>query len=937
MKRIVNYVFTILAFIGLVADAYAQRLDSVDLQIKVVKDGKFNGAAYTLNMNDLKDVPVTNLSNLLTGMVPGFFSYQTSGGLVNEGASYWLRGIRTYAEGVLVLVDGQERNFGVLTPQEVESITVLKDATATVLYGTRAANGVILVNTKRGKPGKTRLTYTAQMINQEPLGLMKPVDAASYAYHFNQALRNDGANETGMFTDNQLSMYSDPNANREQYPNIDWLGKYFKNSSWVTRHNVNISGGNKNAQYFVNGGYIKQDGMFNLDEINDISKNNQASRYNLRSNLDINATVTTKLNLEIYGWKDQQFHPGGNSYGVYEQLITTPANAFPEYYLDNGTYLDPDGNRIISENGKLPAGNGLKTNPWSTLNRNGHTITNSTYGSFRAKLAQQLEFITSGLQATATFSMDGYTTAVTARNKSYSFYQFNNALQNNILIKTGNDGQMGNSISDRNGYARNSLNLMLSYDKVFDDTHEVGARVFYDQFENNNQVSIPDRFQTIGSWVNYNFADRYQVDFTSTYHGVYKLAPENRFGFFPAVSAGWIVSNEQFLKDTKNIISHLKLRASYGKVGNHRGVAEFRYMSRMNAISSVYNFGNAYNAANGFILDIIANPSLTWEESLQFNVGIDLKLFENRFNMTFDYFNDQRKNIYMSDQTVSRFFGLQADIEANIGEMTAKGWETGFSWNDKIGSLGYRLGGTYSYSTNEVLKTGEPAQPYNWMATEGTSRGLQKGYLAMGLFQSYEEIAAAPLQNFSAVHPGDIRYKDINQDGIIDIHDRVPIGYGTVPNKFYSFFAGINYKGLGLSAMLQGASEVSRNISSRVAFPFLSNGTIYEHQLDYWTPDNRDASLPRVSRNWSNVNNSQASSFWLRDGSYLRLKTVDLSYDFPKNLFGKSFIDNLRVFVNGYNLYVWKKDNGPLDPEDNSASDSMPITRNVSAGLSIRF
>lgn len=915
----------------------AQRTDSLNMDFKTIASDDFNGAAYTIKIDDLKNIPVTDLSNLLTGLVPGFFSYQTSGGTVNEGASFWIRGQRTFSEGVLVLVDGQERDFGILSPYEVESITVLKDAASAVLYGTRAANGVILVTTKKGVRGKTKVEYTGQMINQTPLGLMEPVGALEYAKHYNAAIKNDGGNEANLYTEQYFDKYRNRNGvNEEIYPDVDWFNKYFKKSSWVQRHNLSIYGGNKNARFFINGGYLKQNGMFNIDEVNDLSKNNTTNRYNIRSNLDVVVTPSTKLNVELYGWMDQQYRPGGDSYALYQALVTTPANVFPEFYKDNASYLDVDGNRIKSIDGKLPAGDGIVSNPWAMLNRNGHDIANGTYGSFRTRLIQDLSFITPGLKASGTLSMDGYTTAVTNRTKGYSYYRLNDITDPTILRKTGNDPQMANLISSRNGYSRNGLNFQLSYDKVI-GKHGIETLAFYDQFENNNQVSVPDRFQTIGTWLNYSYAKKYSIDLTGSYHGVYKFAPGKRFGFFPAVSAGWVVSRENFMRGAEDVLSYWKLRASYGLVGNQRGVTEFTYMGRMNAINNVYVFGNAYNAVHGFVEDIIANPFLTWEKSRQLNIGTDIRLFKNRLHYTVDYFQDHRTDIYMTDNTVSSVFGLQAPVEGNIGEMKTEGVDMAATWSDKIGQLGYRLGGTYSYSLNEVIKTGENVQPYPWMQAAGYSRGVPKGYVAMGLFQSYEEIAAAPRQTFSSVQPGDIRYKDINGDGIIDVNDRVPIGYGSVPNLFYAFHLGLNYKGVGFTVLFQGASEVSTNLSGRVAYPFVSNGNIYKHQLDYWTPENTEASLPRISRLSSNVNNSQTSSFWIQDASYLRLKTVDLYYEFPARLLNNSFIDNLRVFVSGYNLYVWTKQKGPLDPEDGGNSSSMPLTRNLSAGLSIRF
>lgn len=941
MKRIANYLFYVflvfLSGICYVSVRAQDAQDTVDFIFKKVAKDDFNGSAYTIRGEDLQNMPITNLTNLLSGLVPGYFSVQTSGGTVNESPGYRIRGTRTSAEGVLVLVDGQERDFGILSPHEVESVTILKDAVASALYGTRASNGIILVKTKKGEQGKPRIELTAQLINQEPIGLLKPLDAAGYAEHYSKALKNDGQEGSIAYSEYYLQQYRNKaGVNGEYYPDINWLDEYFKKSSWVQRYNLAISGGSKVTNYFINAGYLNQAGMFKLDKDADYAVNNQTGRFNLRSNLEIKVTSSTQLNLDLYGWLDKQNRPGGDSYGAYNALVTTPANAFPAYYIDNGGYMDENGNIVKGINGKIAAGNSLQSNPWALLNRNGYSVLNNNYGSFRAKLIQDLPFITPGLKVSASLSMDSYTSAVTDRRKGYAYYQLTNINNPSVLKKTNTDDRMNNSVTDRNSYGRNSLNLQLSYSRKLQE-HTISALAFYDQFEYSDQVSIPNRFQTIGSWLSYNYAKRYAVDLVGSYQGVYKFAPGKQFGFFPTVAAGWTVSNEDFFKGASGLVSYLKLRASYGQVGNQRGVNAFYYKGRLSEQAGVYNFGNNMGAVGGYVENIIANPNLTWEKSRQFNAAADIRLLNDRFQYSIDYFRDHRYDMYMSNSNVAPVLGLQASILENIGEMKSNGIEMSGSWNDHIGKVNYTIGGMYSFSENTVLKTGEITQPYPWLQSAGYASGVQRGYVALGLFQSYEEIAAAPKQNFSEVHPGDIRYKDINGDGIIDVNDVVPIGYSTIPGVFYGFNLGLSYKGLGINALFQGAAHVSRYLSGKVAYPFVAYGNIYEHQLDYWTPENPDATLPRISTVSSNVNNSQASSFWVKDASYLRLKTLELYYELPGKLLKGSFIDNLRVFASGYNLHVWTPFKGPLDPEDDGSSNSMPLTRNISLGLSMRF
>ena len=914
----------------------AQQTDSLDLGYRKIGIKDFNGSAYTITTRELENLPVTNLSNLLTGLVPGLFSIQTSGGTVNESADYWIRGIRTSAEGILVLVDGQERDFGILSSREVESITVIKDASVSVLYGTRAANGIILVTTKKGVKGRPNIEVSTQFINQQPLGLLSPVDALTYARNYNEAMKYDGRDVSTLYSDTYLQQYRNRNGvNQEQYPDVDWLGTYLKKSSWVQRHNVNVSGGSDRTRYFINGGFISQNGMFNTDNETSYNTNNSTSRYNLRSNLEVDVTPTTVLNVDLYGWYDRQNRPGGDVFAVYNALVNTPANAFPAYYLNTRKYTDQDGSLVDTLSNKIVTGNGLHSNPWAMLNRNGYSLLNRIYGSFRAKLTQDFAAITPGLSASILLSMDGSSVSTTSRQRGYAYYQRND-FSSQVLQRTGNDGRMANGITDINSQTRNSFDAQVSYDRAF-GKHRVLATTFYNQYEFDDQTSIPSRFQTIGYWLGYNFDQKYYLDFTGSYHGVYKFAPDDRFGFFPAVSAGWAVSNEKFFQPLQKVVSYFKIRGSYASVGNHRGVDEFRYKSRLNSVNAIYNFGNAMGNVGGYIEDIIANPGLTWEKSKQLSVGADLTLFDSRLSYTIDYFRDNRTEMYMANNNITSLFGTTITINENIGEMFSKGVEMGLSWNSRVGNLGYRLGATYSLTDNEIVKTGEISEPYPWLMSAGYARGIRYGYDALGLFQSYDEIASSPRQTFSEVQPGDIKYRDVNGDGMIDRNDQIPLGYGNVPREFYGIHGGLSFKNIGLNFLVQGAGRVTQMLSGKVAFPFVANGNMYEHQLDYWTPENPNASMPNISAVNSGVNNTQSSSFWMKNTSYVRLKTLELYYELSEKTLKKAFLNNLRIFANGYNLWVWSPGDSPLDPEDNGSANTMPLTRNVSVGLSARF
>lgn len=908
----------------------------LDLSYIEIDTDDYNGSAYRISGEQIRNLPVSNLGNAINGLVPGFFSRQKSGGIVNESPSYWIRGIHTASasEGVLVLVDGQERDFGSLSPYEIEDIIVLKDAAATVLYGMRAANGAILVNTRQGNVSKPQIELTVQMINQKPFGQLKRLNSLGYATNYNAAQINDAAAPS--YSDHYLSQYRN-GANNELYPDIDWLGDLMQSSSWMQRYNLNLHGGTKKIRYFINAGLLTQNGFFKTDDENKYSTNNNADRFNIRSNVEFDLTSTTLFSLDLYGLNETQNRPANNSSGLYNSLLSTPPNSFPYYYSDNGNYIDDKGNAVSSHNGKIIAGNGISSNPWATLNRAGYGTYRATYGSFRTKAFQNLDVITKGLSAAVTFSMDSYTQAVTNRSKEFAYYQMTeNTLNSNVLTIGGADGTMQNTIGSKSSERRTTIEAQVSWNRSF-DKHNISTSAFYNQYEQADEVTIPQRFQSLNGWAGYNYDKRYGVDFLMSYSGAYKFEKGNRFGFFPTVAAGWTVSNESFFAGVKDWFSFLKLRGSFGMIGNYRGVDDFAYIGSLSNVAGTYNVGNSMSGVPGYTESIIANPTVIWEEVKLSNVGLDARLFGNRLALTAEYFYDDRTGIYMANNRVSSLYGYDASISENLGEMHSQGVDVSLNWNDKIGDFGYSLGGTFSYADNVLTANGQADQPYSWLYDTGYSRGTKKGYIAEGFFNSYEEIAAAPYQTFGDVHPGDVRYKDINADGLIDSNDQVPIGYADVPKLYYSGMLGLSYKGFSLSTVFVGASKFSRNINNiKVAYPFYENGTIYEHQLNYWTPENPNAEYPRISLNNTSGNNVQNSTIWVKDVWFLRLNTIQLAYELPERLFDKTFISGLQLFANAYNVYTWSNLD-VVDPMADETASSMPLTRNINFGFSLRF
>lgn len=925
-----------IAFSQEITDTNKEETKKLNLSYQQIDWDEFNGSAYRVSGDQIRNLPISNLGNALSGLVPGFYSRQRSGGILNEAPSYWIRGLRTgnNSEGVLVLVDGQERDFGSLSPYEVEEVIVLKDAAATALYGMSGANGAILVNTRKGVVGKPQIEVTAQVINQQPFKQLDRLGALGYATHYNRAMQNDGG--TPLYSDYYLSQYRN-GANNELYPDIDWLDNLMKSSSWMQRYNINLYGGSEKVRYFINAGFLTQDGFYKTGDEYDYSTNNGIDRFNVRSNVEFDITKTTLLSLDLYGLDEKQNRPGNNSAAVYQALLSTPPNLFPEYYTDNGRYVDQSGAQVSSINGKIVAGND-RINPWALLNRAGYGTFHSTYGSFRAKVSQELDMITKGLSASVTFSMDSYTQAVTNRSKGYATYLMNpDSNTPEVLMKTGEDTKMQNAIGSKDSYRRTTIEAQLSYIRNF-GAHKVSALAFYNQYESHNEVSIPRRFQSANAWLGYNYDKRYGIDFLMSYSGAYLFEKGNRFGFFPTVAAGWTVSNESFFEGIKEWIPYLKLKASFGKSGNYRGIAEHAYMGSLANVPGSYQYGNSMAGSPGYRENIIANPNVTWEKVQQTNIGLEAGFFGHRLHLSADYFRDKRTDIYMTNNRLSFLYGYAVSISENLGKTNSEGVDLAASWSDRIGNWGYTLGGTFSYANNTLEEDGQAEQPYPYMRNAGYSIGTKRGLIAEGFFNSYEEIAAAPYHTFGTVHPGDIRYKDINGDGLINSEDQSPIGYADVPKLYFSANLGISYKGLSLSAVFTGAGKFSRNINGgRIAYPFYSDGTIYSHQTDYWTPENTAAAHPRISLdNTAGTNNTLLSTQYVKNVRYLRLNTVQLDYKFPDRMFARSFVKGLQVFASAYNLCTWSNLD-VIDPEADENGNSMPLTRNINVGLSIKF
>ncbi len=915
----------------------------LDLPYQNMEKGKYLGSISTLN-HSIEGIPVQNLSNALTGRLAGLVSRQYSGEPGSDQASLYIRGLRANNSGALVLVDGHERSFSMLEPYEIESVSILKDASATVLYGMRAANGIIFITTKKGHVGKPVVRLDAQFGYQHAVRDLNGLRAYDYTTMHNEARINDGL--APLFSQDDINKYVDQ-SDPEHYPDIDWGDELLKEGTWMQRYSLDIEGGSKNARYFVAFGALFQPGTFKTADEFTYGTNNDYYKYNFRANFEFDLTSSTLIDVKSFGWLKKNNFPGNYSSrfdiggeflapSVYQQILRTPPTALPLYYVDNnvdGSYLDDKGNRVVPINGKINAENPNYRNPWALLNRNGYSQSETIYGSIMVNLNQKLDFITSGLAADFRFSMDVTSQQLLVRTQNYGSYEL---LSTGVMKQIRSQEKMRNDVVNYAPHRYTSLDASLSYNRVF-GKHGVDGFMFYSQYDDSPDNALPSRYQGGGASLSYNYAERYFLNAAIGIQGSYKFKPGNQVGYFPAVALGWEIANESFWKSVKPYVNQFKLRFSTGESGNDRGVGDWDYLGGMAGGSTVY-VGNPMVSKATYRENTVGNQNVTWELAKLTNLGLDLGFLNNRLAISVDAFKDDRSQVYISPMTYNFITGQYSFPRENQGKIKSAGCEFEASWTDKINDFTYFVEGNYSFSRNEIVDYGEALLKYDYLYSKGRRLSTYTGFISNGFFDSYEEIVGSPTHTLSQVKPGDIRYLDINGDGkVTSEYDMVPIGNPTIPEFFYGLNLGGAYKGFDFAILFQGAANMSSYISNYAQTPFYRNGKIFEHQTNRWTPETAStASLPKYTTSTTNANNSATSDFYLRDASYLRVKTIELGYTIPQTITQKALIQNLRLYVSGYNLFVWDKIDF-LDPEGYLDGYSYPIQRVFNMGVKLTF
>lgn len=929
-------------------------------------------AVSSINTEELLKTPVTSVSNMLAGSVPGVSSVQTTGQPGRDAAAIYVRGAGTLNDSQatpLILVDGVERDFSQIDPNEIESISVLKDASSTAVFGVRGANGVVLVTTRRGKSGKPTINVSTSMDLQQPISLVEQVGSYEYARFWNIKQNMTLSNPKDLFTPEQIEAYrtgSDP----IMYPSMDWQDYIFRNVFLMSRNNVNISGGSENVKYFVSVGYLYQNGMLKELPGQDYDNNYRYNRYNYRANIDANLTKTTTMKLNIGGYIGQIQEPRST---VSDQT-GQDQNPWVIAQIWSHPFAGPgfiNGVRTKVPDDLVPLGEVLRDGMFVFYGQ-GYNQNYETTLNMDLDITQKLDFITPGLSVSVKGAYDNEFGLDKIRRGQdiieyqtvyyKSYFDTNGQMPQTdpdydktyVFVPTGEDKTLSyeeSSSRAQSWYVEGRLN----YDRTFGD-HKVSALFLYNQSRDyypSTYTYIPRSYVGLVGRATYSYQNKYLFDANVGYNGSENFAPgKNRFGVFPAFSAGWVISEEKFM-DKLDFIDYLKLRVSWGRVGNDKGVdSRFMYMPGVWTSSGGYYFGiNNSTAQTAYAYNATGNPAVTWETADKQNYGIDVHLFQNRFSASFDYFIEKRKNILITPQSTPAIIATTLP-NMNIGKVDNHGYELMLSWNDRIGSdFNYNVSANVSFARNKIIFMDEVPNLYPYMDQTGGSTGRYTGlYKFIRLYQ-YSDFIEGPDGNlmlnpelpqpYQTVYPGDAMYADLNNDGIVDGNDKCVAGYANRPEYTFGINAGFEWKGFSFSMQWTGAKNVNRMYDIEYRIPFTNAGTrgLLKYFYDgCWTPENQQGAIyPRPSED-SESWNSDDSTLWLADASYLRLKSVNMGYTFRNRAFLKKLgISSLGLTFSGYNLLTFSPMKY-LDPEsDPNRFGDYPLVKTYSFGLNLNF
>lgn len=921
------------------------------------------GSISTVDVKTLK-VPSSNLTTALAGNVAGVIAYQRTGEPGQDNADFFVRGITTFGANTspLILIDNIEltsTDLARLQPDDIESFSIMKDATATALYGARGANGVIFVTTKRGQEGPAKIFARVETSISAPTDVVELADPVTYMKSYNEAISTRDPLGELMYTYDKIEQTGKPGANRLIYPANDWYDMLFKDFATSYRANISARGGGKVATYYVSGAYTEDTGVLKVDKRNSFNNNIDDKNYTLRSNVDINVTPTTKLAVRLTGnFRDYQGPLNGGS-DVYRQVMHSDPVLFPAYYPVDDEHVGIQ--HIMFGNYE----DGSYINPYANLVK-GYKNYQRSQMIAAVQLEQDLKFITKGLSFMTLFNLTRLSEFTVNRQFNPYWYRldrydsYTGEYHVNRINENGTDyltySESGKTVKNTM-YSETRLNYNRSFGK-----HDVTGLLVFTASESltanagSLQLSLPSRNAGLSGRFTYGYDKRYFIEYNFGYNGSERFHKSHRWGFFPSAGLAWMMSNEKWFKPLTKVVSNLKLRYSYGLVGNDNigsSSNRFYYLSEMSMNNSGLgaSFGETRNVSyNGIGVVRYANEAITWEKSYKSNYALELGLFK-KLDIIAEYFTEHRTDIFMQRADIPNTMGLQAAVYGNIGQARSKGIDIQADYKQAWASgLWASARANFTYSTGKYDVYEEPTYPESYRQHAGRSIRQTWGYIAERLFVDDEDAANSPSQAAfgSQYGGGDIKYTDVNGDGVITNADMVPIGYPTSPEIIYGFGVSLGHKGFDFSVFFQGLGRESFWIDATSAYstkynkygtaPFVNNGQLLKAYSDsHWSEDNRDiyALYPRYSA-YENHNNTQVSTWWMRDGSFVRLKQMEFGYTLPQKLTNKIHIDNLRVYFQGNNLLCWSKFK-LWDPELAGEGFNYPIQRTFNIGVNVTF
>ncbi|MGV8096397.1 MAG: SusC/RagA family TonB-linked outer membrane protein [Mangrovibacterium sp.] len=916
------------------------------------------GAVAAVGGDDLIRAPVAGVSNALVGLASGVQSLQTSGEFGYDKADFRIRGIATLntsGAGALILVDGVERStYNDINPNDIESVSILKDASSTAVFGVRGANGVIIITTKQGKQGRPKVSVTTNWAALQPTILPDLLSSYEYALLRNEAEQNMG--KAPSFTDEDIRLYQtgeDPIF----HPSKNWIKELVKPFSFQQSHNANISGGTEKLQYFASVGYFNQSGGYHKPEQSfGFPFKHDYDKYNVRMNFDFNPVKDLTISVKLGNQITNNYIPNGGAWGAFDKAANLPPMTSPGFV--DGKYIE----RIIG----LPAGV-PNFNPWGQAgptSTGGAFVTEDYSSTLNTNLSVKynLDKVVKGLSVRAMGAYDSYYLKHSVRSKyfpAWTIIKDADSPDGFIMYQSTDDGpfsSVSESVGDANKWRKIYTEAAIDYKRSFGGVHNVSGLIlgnFQRAYYPNMQYKLPTAYIGLVSRITYDYKNRYLSEFNMGYNGSENFPEGKRFGFFPSVSLGWVVTEEPFFPQN-SILTFMKIRGSYGEVGNDKiGGKRYLYLdgsySLVNGGNQAVVFGEAgTNMARYYIYreGDIGNPDVTWERAKKMNIGAELKFFSDKLSLTADYFTEKRDNILWQLSTVPELVAASLPA-ANIGKVENHGYEAELGYRNKIAKFDYWLKGTYSFARNKIIFKDEAPRPYEWLLATGRPVDQYFGLTFEGFYNSWDEVndPERPVSQWEGggLQPGDMKYKDLNGDGRITTDDMGAIRHSNWPEITYSFSAGCSWNGFDLSVLFQGTGNVSVSYSSASAYPFTADwGSAQKWHMERWTPERyangEKINFPRLELSPDKQHNYQPSSFWVQDASYLRLKNVELGYRFTSDAMKKIGLNSMRIYISGNNLITWTNLKYSKDPDARELWGRVyPTLRVFNGGVNFQF